>query len=363
MKQVARGLAAVAIVLTVTACGPRTTTTASNDGVSGILIGAGASSQAAAMQAWMAGFREVAPGATVEYDAIGSGGGRDRFLEGAAMFAGSDAVLTEDEFETSRERCAGDQGVIHLPHYVSPIAVAYHLPSLDGTSLRLSPATIAGIFANTITTWDDPAIAADNPDVDLPGLAINPVHRSDESGTTENFTDYLAKAAPQVWTFGGIKVWDEGPGGGEGADGTSGVVAAVEQGAGSIGYADASQINDLPAAAIGVAGGFVEFSPEAAGRIIDASTRLEGANPYDFQIEVNRTPDTPDIYPISLISYHIVCVEYETPQQAALVRAFMSYIGSPEGQDVAALLAGSAPMSDEIRAEITASVNAIGSIS
>ncbi len=84
--------------------------------------------------------------------------------------------------------------------------------------MQLSPATIAGIFANTITSWNDEAIAADNPGVELPDLAINPVHRSDESGTTENFTDYLTQTAADVWTYGEIEVWDgDGPGGGEGA--------------------------------------------------------------------------------------------------------------------------------------------------
>ena len=80
---------------------------------------------------------------------------------------------------------------------------------------------IAGIFANEITEWNDPAIAADNPDLELPDTTINPVHRSDESGTTENFTDYLAQAAPDVWTFGALEIWDDGPGKGEGAPQTS----------------------------------------------------------------------------------------------------------------------------------------------
>ena len=328
--------------------------------VSGTLVGLGASSQAAAMQGWQAGFQAANPDTTVEYDPIGSGGGRENFLAGAADFAGSDAALKDDEYQQSIERCAGDQGAVNLPHYISPIALPYNLPSLEGATLNLSPEVIAGIFANEITEWNDPAIAADNPDLELPDTTVNPVHRSDESGTTENFTDYMAQAAPDVWTFGAIEAWDsDGPGGGEGAPQTSGVVAAVAAGEGSIGYADASQIGDLPAAAVGVAGEFVEFSPEAAGRIVDSSERTGGQSEYDFAIEVNRTPDSADTYPIALVSYHIVCLQYDSQEKVDLVKAFMTYVGSDEGQAASAESAGSAPISAEVQAEIQNTIDQI----
>ena len=328
--------------------------------VSGTLIGAGASSQKAGMLGWQVGFQSVAPNATVEYDPIGSGGGRKQFLGGGSDFAGSDAALKDEEWEASKEVCAGDLGAINLPHYISPIAIPYNLPSIVGETLNLSAEVIAGIFANTITNWTDPAIAADNPGLDLPDLAINPVHRADESGTTENFTDYMGQAAPDVWTYGAIEAWDaDGPGGGEGGPQTAGVVAAVAAGEGSIGYADASQIGDLPAAAVGVAGSFVEFSPEAAGRIVDSSERTGGRNEYDFKIEVNRTPDSADTYPIALVSYHIVCLEYEDQETVDLVKAFMTFVGSDVGQAASAASAGSAPISPEVQAEIAKSIAAI----
>ncbi len=328
--------------------------------VSGTLVGAGASSQAAAMAGWQAGFQAANPDVTVEYDPIGSGGGREQFLSGGSDFAGSDAALKDDEYQQSIERCAGDQGAVNLPHYISPIALPYNLPSLEGETLNLSPEVIAGIFANEITVWNDPAIAADNPDLDLPDTAITPVHRSDESGTTENFTDYMSQAAPDVWTFGAIEAWDsDGPGGGEGGQQTVGVVAAVDAGEGSIGYADASQIGDLPAAAVGVAGEFVEFSPEAAGRIVDSSERTGGQSEFDFAIEVNRTPDSADTYPIALVSYHIVCLQYDSQETVDLVKAFMGYVGSDEGQTASAESAGSAPISAEVQAEIQNTIDQI----
>ena len=327
------------------------------EAVSGTLIGAGASSQAAAMQGWQAGFQAVATNATVEYDPIGSGGGRETFLAGGSDFAGSDAALKPEEYEASIDRCAGDQGAINLPHYISPIALPYNLPSIEGSTLNLTPELIAGIFANEITNWNDPAIAEVNPDIEFPDLTINPVHRSDDSGTTENFTDYMAQTAPDIWTYGAIEPWDtDGPGGGEGAPQTSGVVAAVNAGEGSIGYADASQIGDLPAAAVGVAGEFVEFSPEAAGRIVDASERTGGQSEFDFAIEVNRNPDSADTYPIALVSYHIVCLQYDDQETVDLVKAFMTYVSSDEGQAASAASAGSAPISPEVQAEIADSI-------
>jgi phosphate transport system substrate-binding protein len=170
----------------------------------------------------------------------------------------------------------------------------------------------------------------------------------------------MAQAAPDAWTFGAIELWDDdGPGGGEGGQGTSGVVSAVGAGNGSIGYADASQIGSLPAAAVGVAGEFVEFSPEAAGRVVDASTRLDGRNEFDFGIEVNRTPDDATVYPIALVSYHIVCLQYETQEEVDLVTAFMTYVGSEAGQAASAASAGSAPISAEVRAEILTSIDQI----
>ncbi len=327
--------------------------------VTGTLIGAGASSQAAAMQGWQAGFQAYASGATVEYDSIGSGGGRETFLAGGSDFAGSDAYLKDEEYQTSIDRCAGDLGAVNLPHYISPIAVAYNLPSVDAT-LNLSPAVLAGIFANTITNWNDPAIAADNPGVELPDLAMNPVHRSDESGTTENFTDYLSAVAPDVWTFGAIEAWDaDGPGQGEGADGTSGVVAATAAGEGSIGYADASQIGSLPAAAIGVGDEFVEFSPEAAAKIVDVSERVEGRAESDFAFNLTRDTTESGVYPIALVSYHIVCLQYEDQETVDLVKSFMTWVGSEEGQAASQVTAGSAPISPDIRAQLLEVIDSI----
>ncbi len=363
------GLASLALVLA--ACGgDDTTDTSTDDGgggggestddagaasgdLSGQLSGAGASSQAAAMQAWQAGIQAVNPDLTVNYDPVGSGGGREQFIAGGTAFAGSDAALDEEERAGATERCG--TGYIQIPGYVSPVAVAFNLPGID--SLNLDAETIAGIFNQRIVTWDDPAISAFNEGVELPSLDITPVNRSDESGTTENFEEYLFAAAPDSWPYEPSGVWPVA--GGEAAQGTSGVVAAIQAGEGAIGYADASQIGDLGTVAVGVGDEFVPYSAEAAAAIVDASPAVEGLPEGDLAIELERDTTAAGVYPIVLVSYSIACQEYDDAQTAANVKGFFEYIISPEGQQAAAENAGSAPISDSTRAEAQAAIDLI----
>ncbi len=321
---------------------------------SGSLVGAGASSQQAAMQGWTAGYSGVQPGVSVSYDPVGSGGGREQFTAGGIDFAGSDAPLDEEELVAARERCAGGE-VFELPNYISPIAVVHNLPGVE--QLDLSPATLARVFDRRITTWNDPAILADNPGATLPDLPITPVNRSDESGTTENFTEYLAAAAPEAWPHEPDGEWPVE--GGEAAQGNSGVVAAVTGGQGTIGYADLSQAGDLGVARIGVGDGFVAPTAEAAAAVVEGSEPLPGRGPYDFALELDRTTGESGEYPIVLVSYHLGCIRYEDQLTADLVADFMSYVVSEEGQAAAAEVAGSAPISDALRAQARTAIDAI----
>ncbi|WP_224388643.1 phosphate ABC transporter substrate-binding protein PstS [Pseudonocardia sp. ICBG1293] len=325
---------------------------AAGAGVTGTISGAGASSQQAAMQAWNAGFAEANPGATVNYQPVGSGGGRTQFVQGAVQFAGSDAYLEDEQLNQARQRCGGS--VVEVPAYVSPIAIVY---KLDGVSdLTLSPDTVAGIFKGEITTWNDPKIAADNPGATLPATAITAVHRSDESGTTENFTDFLNKAAPQVWTDEADGEWKVP--GGEAAQGTSGVVGAVGAGNGTIGYADASQAGELGKAKLKLGDQAVEPTADAAARILEESTRVEGQGDTSFAYELNRTA-TGGAYPVVLVSYLIACPQYPDAAQADTVKAFLNYVVSEQGQQTAAQNAGSAPLSATLRDQITPVIDQI----
>ncbi len=348
--------------LTLAACGASNedgaaaggSTGGSSTQLSGALVGAGASSQQAAMQGWTAGYSAVQSGVTVDYDPVGSGGGREQFLDGGTDFAGSDAALDEEELAAAEERC-GTAGVFELPNYIAPIAVVYNLEGVD--ELNLSPATLAGIFDQQITTWNDPAIAADNPGATLPDQAITPVNRSDESGTTENFTEYLVATAADAWPHEASGDWPVP--GGEAAQGTSGVVGAVTAGNGTIGYADLSQAGNLGVASIGVGGKFVAPTPEAAAAVVENSEPVAGRGEHDFAIELNRDTSGSGEYPIVLVSYHIGCIEYDDQEKADLVKDFMGYVISEEGQQAAAEAAGSAPISDGLRDQAQGALDAI----
>ena len=197
MKHLAPAAAILAVgAITLSACGGQSATGEEASGgdsdLQGTLTGIGASSQKAAMDAWTADFTSQNSGVTVNYSPDGSGAGREQFLAGNAQFAGSDAHLDDDEVTAGQETCGAD-GAFEFPVYISPIAVTFNIEGVD--ELNLSPDTIAKIFKGEITNWNDEAIKADNPDADLPDLKITAVHRADDSGTTENFAEYLKATA------------------------------------------------------------------------------------------------------------------------------------------------------------------------
>jgi len=318
--------------------------------LTGTLVGAGASSQGSAQEAWIAGFQTANPGVTITYDPTGSGAGRETFIGGGSDFAGSDSSLKQEEIDGGFAACAPDTGYIQVPAYISPIAVIFNIDGVD--SLNLDATTLAKIFKGEITSWDDPAIAALNAGVTFPAAAITPVHRSDDSGTTKNFSDYLFQNAPDVWTE---KPADPFPYAfGEAAQGTSGVVDAVTNGTNTIGYADASKAGDLGTAAIKVGDTFVSYTAEAAAAVVADSPAGDTAGATDLSIKINRTTTDPTHYPLVLVSYIIACNEYVKADVAPLVQAYITYITSAEGQAVAAESAGAAPLSADLSDKVAA---------
>jgi phosphate transport system substrate-binding protein len=353
-------LAVLALGFGLSACGASNESSGgsgSGSGLSGKLDGSGSSAQESAMDAWRAGFQKANSGVTINYDPAGSGAGVEKFNAGGVDFAGSDAALDPEkgEVDAAKKRCGAD--AIEVPNYVSPIAVVYNLDGVD--KLQLSPKTISGIFAGTIKTWDDAAIKADNPDAKLPSTAIAPVHRSDESGTTKNFTDYLEKAGEGAWKFPSDKVWPIKSG--EGANQTSGMISAVKGGKGTIGYADLSQVGDLKSASIKVGDAWVEPSADGAAKAVEASplddTRPEG----DMAVKIDRTTTEAGAYPLMLTSYVIACPTYDTKAKADLVKGFLTYVVSDEGQKAAADNAGSAPIPASFAEKAKAIVEKISS--
>lgn len=317
--------------------------------LSGSLNGAGASSQESAMEAWRAGFQAANPAATVNYDPVGSGGGRTQFLDGGTLFAGTDSLMDSDEYATAVARCDGDSGAVHLPMYISPIAVVFNLD--DVSSLNMDADTLAQIFDGKITNWNDPIIAAQNDSVALPDLAITTVHRADESGTTKNFTDYLEKAS-SLWPYEASGEWANALG--ESGPGTSALVQIVTDTQGTIGYTDASRVGSLGSVSLKVGEEYVPFSADAAAAVVDASPLAEGANgANDLAYQLDRTTTASGAYPLVLVSYHILCQQYDDPAERDLVTGFLTYVASPEGQQTAAAAAGSSPISADLSAEIT----------
>lgn len=356
------GAVAAIAALTLTACAANEGTTPAPSGseaagLSGNLVGQGASSQQVAIQSWTALFNQTNPDVVVEYDPAGSGTGRESFLAGAVNFAGSDRAFKTDEIAAGGfGACAADSGIVEIPAYVSPIAIIFNLSGVD--SLNLDAATVAGIFAGTITTWNDPAIAATNDGVDLPDTAINPVHRSDKSGTTANFTDYLSANAEDVWSYGSVEEWPAGVVG-EAAEKTSGVVEAVKAGEGSIGYADSSQTEGIASVNVKVGDEFVAHSPEGAAIALDASEIESGRTAGDLAFAIDRTTTEAGAYPVFLVSYLIGCEQYEDANVAELTKSFFQTAVGADGQQTAAENAGSAPISEDLRTQALAAIDLI----
>ena len=361
-------LSGIVMLASVAACGDNTasmTDSSSTDSasktapISGNFQGAGASSQQSAVEAWIAGFQGANPDAKIAYNPSGSGAGVQTVLTGATAWAGSDKALADDEVEQSKSVCA-DGTAFDVPVYVSPIAVIFNLKGVSdaGKHINMDADTIAKIFDGKITKWNDPAIADQNKDLTLPDTAITVVHRSDKSGTTQNFVSYFKDQAPDSWTYDLSENWPNEVG--QGAKGTSGVVSTVKQADGTIGYADFSQVGDLGTVAVKVGDSYNEISAEAGSKVIEDSKQddtVKGDN--RIVIKINHATEAKGAYPIVLVSYDIVCPAYKDTKQAEFAKAWLTYVTSDEGQKAAQDAAGTAPLPSSLKSEITKSIEAI----
>lgn len=361
-------LSGIVMLASVAACGDNTASTTDSSStdsasktapISGNFQGAGASSQQSAVEAWIAGFQGANPDAKIAYNPSGSGAGVQTFLTGATAWAGSDKALADDEVEQSKSVCA-DGTAFDVPVYVSPIAVIFNLKGVSdaGKHINMDADTIAKIFDGKITKWNDPAIADQNKDLTLPDTAITVVHRSDKSGTTQNFVSYFKDQAPDSWTYDLSENWPNEVG--QGAKGTSGVVSTVKQADGTIGYADFSQVGDLGTVAVKVGDSYNEISAEAGSKVIEDSKQddtVKGDN--RIVIKINHATEAKGAYPIVLVSYDIVCPAYKDTKQAEFAKAWLTYVTSDEGQEAAQDAAGTAPLPSSLKSEITKSIKAI----
>ena len=315
---------------------------------------AGSSAQNNAVTEWIKGYQYSCPGASLNYNPSGSGAGVQSFISGQVAFAGSDSTLKPDEVGPARRRCQGGNA-LHLPMVVGPVAVAYNLPGVS--DLRVSPKTIAGIFAGKITRWNDPAIKQDNPDAALPALPVKSVHRADESGTTDNFTSFLADTAPDIWTYQPGKKWNA-PGGQGGAK-SDGVTTIVRQTEGAVGYIEMSYADNARLDTAKVANGageYVALSPGSASKAL-AGAEVTGTG-NDLAMKIDYATDTPGAYPIILVTYEIVCATGLSGEEGEFVKAFLTYTSSSAGQRVLTDL-GYAPLPPTLRTKVQTAVKAL----
>ncbi|MEU6258977.1 phosphate ABC transporter substrate-binding protein PstS [Streptomyces sp. NPDC047043] len=342
-RAIALGALAASGALVLTACGSDDTSSSSGgssasattggssikcDDAKGQLLSDGSSAQKNAIDAWVAQFSKAC-GVQINYKAGGSGAGVTSFTQGQLAFAGSDSALKPEEVTASKKVCSGGQG-IDLPMVGGPIAVGYNLSGVD--NLVLDAPTLAKIFDSKITKWNDPAIKKLNPSAKLPDLKIQAFHRSDESGTTDNFTKYLIASTPDNWKYSGGKAWQAK--GGQSAAQSSGVAAQVKQTNGAIGYFELSYVAEgVKAVSIdtGASAPVAPSSDSATKAIADAKVVGTGK---DLSLQLNYATKADGAYPITLVTYEIVCDKGNKADTLPGTKAFLRYIASEDGQKV-----------------------------
>ena len=272
--------------------------------------------------------------------------------------AGSDSALKTEakdgkvEAQEAAKRCQNNPA-LNLPMVIGPVAIAYNVSGLD--KLVVDGPTAAKIFQGAITTWNDPAIAKLNPGAKLPSSRIAVFFRSDESGTTENFTKYLQAAGGGAWKGEPAKKWT---GTGAGKEKSSGVAEAVKSTQNSVTYVEWSYAvdNKLGVAQVNAGAGPVELTPESASKAL-AAAKVKGTG-SDLTMSIDYATKAPGAYPIILVTYEIACSKGLPAEKTELVKSFLSYFASSEGQASLTELKY-APLPEELRGKVDTAVQSI----
>lgn len=332
LTQWTRGLAALGTI-TLVGCGGGDTETVA-------LTGAGATFPYPVYSKWFDSFYK-STGHQINYQSVGSGAGVKQYSERTVDFGATDGPMTDEEI-------AGVGGeVLHIPTVLGAVVLTWNLPEIGDTELTFDGATIAAIFQGTITRWNDSRIAALNPGVALPDRDLMVVHRSDGSGTTYIFTDYLGRVSAEWQAAVGVGKavnWPTGLGG----KGNEGVTQQVKQLEGTIGYVELIYAveNNLPVAKVVNAAGnavtpsLASVSAAAAGVDLPADT--------DFRVSIANAAG-PDAYPISSFTWLLIRPTHEDPAKGAAIKQFLTWMISEEAQGQAAAL-HYAPLPASVRA-------------
>ena len=319
------------------------------------LKASGSTAQANAMARFVNAFEQACSGQTLNYTANGSGAGINEFIGNQTDFGGSDVALSDDEHGKAQQRCGSPAW--DLPVVFGPIAVTYNVTGV--TSLNLDGPTTAKIFNGTIKTWNDPAITALNAGTALPDLPIHVVFRSDQSGTTDNFQQYLDGASDGAWGKGHGKSFNGGIG--EGAKGNDGTSAAIKNTPGSITYNEWSfaQAQKLNQAKIVTSAGPdpVAISADSVGKTIAAAKIKGQGNDLILDTLSFYKPTQSGAYPIVLATYEVVCSKYSDSQVGTAVKAFLQATIGPGQNGLADN--GYIPIPDAFKSRLSTAVNAI----
>lgn len=286
-------------------------------GQSGALTGAGSTFVNPLMSKWSKEYHTLHPNVQINYQSIGSGGGRQQFLAKTVAFGASDAPLTDEQLA----QAGGPANVVHIPVTQGAVVIAYNLPGVS-KQLRFSPETVAGMYLGTIKMWNDPKIGADNPGVSLPARPVLIVHRSDGSGTTDIFTDYLTKVSDE-WKskvgHGTSVQWPVGIGG----QGNEGVANQVKNTQGGVGYIELAyaRVNKIPYGTVkNTAGNYVDPDPK---NVTNAAASLKDI-PADLRFSITDQPG-PQAYPIAGSTWVLLYKNQQDVDQGKLVADFVEW--------------------------------------
>ena len=293
------------------------------------ITGAGSTFVYPVMSRWIDSFRKSDSGVQINYQSIGSGGGIQQLKKGLVDFGASDAALSDEQLKDM-------PAILQIPESAGPVCVTYNLPDLK-EPLKLTSAALAGIYLGTIKTWNDKEITSANPGAKLPNTPIVVAHRSDGSGTTNIFTNYLGAVSPDWKSKVGVGIsvsWPVGLGG----KGSEGVTSVVKQNPGGIGYVELTyaETNKLAVAQVkNAAGQWVSPTAEAATAAINAFS-AELAKDARIPI-VNPPASAKDAYPISGLTYLLVPKQPSNAARGENLKKFLQYVLT-QGQDQAVQL-------------------------
>jgi phosphate transport system substrate-binding protein len=348
----AAGLALAAVALFVAACssssGGGSGGSGGGSGLSGTLNGSGSTFQTVYQQTAIQSFKSVQPNITVNYGSGGSGKGRADLAAGVVQFAGSDSPIPSDEVSNFKGKT-----VLYFPVFLGPITISYNLSGVK--TLKLTPEVIANIFQAKITKWNDPAIKAINPGVNLPSTPITIAVRSDSSGTTQNFSLFLMTAEPSVWKLGSSSTinWPSSAHAGNGNGGVAQVVKTTPGAIGYVDYADAKGSGLTFASVKNSSGNYVAPSPSsasAAGTTVDLKPDLTFAAVWS---------SNPSAYPITYQSWVLVYQKQSSTNTTKMLKAYIGYLIG-DGQKLLSTL-GYAPLPSNIDSKAKAQLSKIGS--